>query len=144
MFPVGLFENRGPPSRQLKSQGGRQPRLQQTGTRSHSVGRVLNHDHRELSVRRNHDLVDGGADFDKGDVFLGVQRLDRVRRLVHKLSDQRTVIYSLVLLHSALDGDTFLVDNDDTEDTHVGVDAVQRFFDFLGRCHASPRTILNF
>ena len=105
------------------------------GRSHHGVGRVLEHNHGEFAVGRNHDLVDGRADFDECDVFFGVQRLDRVRRLFQELMDQSAVVDRLLLIHGAFDGDSLFVDNDDTEHAHVRVDSVERFFYLLGRCH---------
>jgi len=97
---------------------------------------ILQHNHSEFSIGCDHDLVDGRADFDKGDVLLWMQTLDRVGSLVHELSDQTTVVDGVVLLHGAFDRDSLLIDDDDAEDTHVCVDAVQRFFNLLRRCHS--------
>ena len=64
-----------------------------------------------------------------------MQRLDRIDRLVYELHDERPVIDRVVLIHCALDRHAVLVDDDDAEDAHVRVDAIQRFFHFLRRCH---------
>ena len=103
--------------------------------RSHGVGGVLEDDHGELARGRNHDLVNGRADFDERDVLLGVQRLDRVRCLVQELRDQTSVVDRLLLLHRALNSNALFIDDDYTEHTHVSVDSVERFFYLLRRCH---------
>ena len=102
------------------------------GRSHHGVGRVLEHNHGEFAVGRNHDLVDLRANFDERDVFFGVQRLDRGRRSVQEHLDETAVVDRLLLLHCALDGDALLVDNDDTEHAHMRVDSVERFFYLLG------------
>ena len=104
---------------------------------SHSVGGVLQHNHCEFFIWRNHNLVDSRPDFDEGDVLLRVQLLDGVRGLVQELRDQTSVVDRLILLHRALNRHTFLVDDDDAEDAHVRVDAVQRLLHLLRRCHLS-------
>jgi len=62
--------------------------------------------------------------------------LDRVVGFVHEIFNETTVIDCLVLFHGTLDSDSFFVDDDHTEHAHVRVDAIQRFFNFLWRCHA--------
>ena len=99
------------------------------------IGRVLQHDEREFFFWRNHDLIDGGPNFDESDVLLGMQRLNGVGGFVHELGDETTVVDGVVLLHGALNGDALLVDDNDAKDTHVRVDPIQRFFHFLRRCH---------
>ena len=71
-----------------------------------------------------------------------MQTLDRVGRLVHELSDQTAIVDSIVLLHGALDRDSLFVHDDDAQDAHVRVDAVQRFFDLLRRCHSLTTLML--
>jgi len=43
-----------------------------------------------------------------------MQTFDSVGGLVHELCDQTAVVDRVILLHSALDGDTFFVYDDDT------------------------------
>ena len=65
-----------------------------------------------------------------------MQTFDRLCGLVHELGDETTVVDSVVLLHGALDRDSFLVDDYDTKYAHMRIDAIQRFFHLLRRCHS--------
>ena len=85
---------------------------------------ILKDDHGELTIGRNHNLVHSGTNFDKSNVFFGVQRLDGTTSFVHELSDKSSIVNSIVLSHSTLDGDSFFIDNDDTKNTHMSVDAI--------------------
>ena len=98
---------------------------------SHSVRGVLEDDHGELAVRSNHNLVDGRADLYESDFFLGMKRLNSVVGFVHEIPNETTVIDCLVLIHGTLNCNSFFVDDDHTEDAHVRIDAIQRFFNFL-------------
>ena len=70
-----------------------------------------------------------------------METLDSVGGLVHELSDQTAIVDGVVLLHGALDRDSLLVDDDNTEHAHMRVNTVQRFFDFLRRCHSTVSII---
>ena len=96
----------------------------------------MQHNHCEFSVGCDHDFVNGRANFDKGDVLLRVQTFDRLGGLVHEIADETAIVDSVVLLHGALDRDSLFVDDYDTKDAHMRIDAVQRFFHLLRRCHS--------
>ena len=85
---------------------------------------VLKDDHGELTIGRNHNFVHRGTNFDKSDVFFWVQRLNGTASFVHEIIDQCSIVNSIVLSHGTLDGDTFFIDNDDTKNTHMSVDAI--------------------
>lgn len=99
--------------------------------RSLCVGGVLDNDHGELLVGRNHNLVNLGANFDEGDFFARVQVLDRHSRLLHELRDQTAIVDCFVLLHRRLHRHAVLVHDNYAQHTHMCVDAIQRFFHLL-------------
>jgi hypothetical protein len=95
------------------------------------VGWVLQHNHAELFVRRNHDLVLVRPDPYKRDVFFRVESFDRRLCLRVELSDEGAILNSFVLAHGGPDSDSFLVDNHDPDDTHVCPDSINRLFHLL-------------
>ena len=99
--------------------------------RSLGVGGVLDDDHCELLVGRNHDLVNLRTDFDKGDFLAWVQVLNGHAGLLHELRDQTSIVDCLVLFHGGFHGNTVFVDDNYAQHTHVCVDAIQRFFNLL-------------
>ena len=69
--------------------------------------------------------------------------LDSVDGFFQELVNETAVIDCLVLLHGALDCNSFFIDDDHTEHAHVRIDAIQRFFNFLWRCHADAASAAN-
>ena len=69
--------------------------------------------------------------------------LDRVVGFVHEIFNETAVIDCLVLFHGTLDCNSFFIDDDHTEHAHVRIDAIQRFFNFLWRCHADAASAAN-
>ena len=69
--------------------------------------------------------------------------LNSVGGFVHELINKTAVIDCLVLFHGTLDRNTLFVYDDHTEHTHMRVDAIQRFFNFLWRCHADAASACN-
>ena len=71
------------------------------------------------------------ADADELHIVFGMKRLDGSLCLSGELSDQRSVLNSIVLRHRASDCDALRVHNDDSLHTLVSVDAIDSFLYFL-------------
>ena len=90
--------------------------------------RVLNDNQTEFLIRGNHDLMLLGADSDEGDCLLLVDLLDLGLRLVQEPTDDLTIIDRINLVHGCADGKTFLVDDNETDNAFVRINAVKRCF----------------
>ena len=88
----------------------------------------------EFAVRRNHDLVHGRADTNEDNIVVGVHGLDGALRVLRELVDEGTVVDGGLLLHGGANGDALQVNDDNTFDTFMGLDAIDGLFDFLGHC----------
>lgn len=71
------------------------------------------------------------TDAHKGDIFLSVETLNCSLSFYEELRDEGTVVDCLVLAHSALNSDSLLVDNHNSQNAHMGINPIQRFFYFL-------------
>jgi len=94
---------------------------------------ILDHYEEILFIWCHHDLVLLGADPEEGEVVGGVEVAHSGARLVAELVDQARVLDRQRVLQRAPDGDTFLVDNNGSYDTFVGLYSLQCFLYF--RCH---------
>ena len=95
------------------------------------VARVLEHDEGELLIRGDHDLVHFWTDTDEGDLLVLVQVFDCEMCMSGELGNEGSVFNGLGQVHGGLDGNTLLVDNNDTADAHMGVYTIKRLFNFL-------------
>jgi hypothetical protein len=95
------------------------------------IAGVLQHNHGEFTVGRNHNLMLIGPDSNEGDVFFGVESLDGGLGLGVELSDEGAVLNGLSLGHGGLNSDTLLVDDHNAEDTHMGINPVKSLFYLL-------------
>ena len=85
---------------------------------------VLNHNHVEFAVRRDHDLVHRGTDANELNIFVGMEGFDGTLSILRELVDEGTIVDGGFLVHGRTDGDTLQVDNDNALDTLVRFDSV--------------------
>ena len=95
------------------------------------TARVLEHDQRKVSIRRNHNLMLLRSNSDECNLFVAVESADSLLGFGGELGDERAVLNGVFLAHGGLNGDTGAVYNNDTHHTHVGVNPIQGFLDFL-------------
>ena len=62
-------------------------------------GRLLENDHGEFSVGRDHDLIHLGSDLDEENLLIRVQMLDDLVSFVFELSDQGAIDNGILWLH---------------------------------------------
>ena len=62
-------------------------------------GGLLENNHREISVRSDHDLIHLRADLDEEDVLIRVQMLDNLVSLIFELCDKGAIDDGILWLH---------------------------------------------
>ena len=95
------------------------------------VAWVLEYYHTKLFVGSNHDLVLVGPNTNESDVLFWMKCFDCGSSFCVELSDKTAVLDCCVLVHSRTNGDSFLVDNNYAEDSHVRIDSIECLFNFL-------------
>lgn len=81
--------------------------------------RVLDDNKQVFLVGSNHDFVLLGANTEKGEVVLGIQITDNGTGFCSKLSNKRTVLDSQGIVQGCSDGDSFIIDNNNSLDSLV-------------------------
>ena len=92
--------------------------------------RVLNDNESELLVWRNHNLMLQGANTDESDGLLLMDLLDFGLGAIEEAADDLTVFNGGSGAHGGPNGEALVVDDNDSNNAHVGVNAIHSLFNF--------------
>lgn len=95
-----------------------------------SLVRVLNHNQGELLIGRNHNLMLQRTNSNESDGLLFMDLLNLGLSSVEEATNYLAVLDGLGRAHGASNSQSLVVDNDDTDNAHMGVNAIHRLFNF--------------